>query len=933
MTIYFGLEFDDRVYPDAADLNWSSEATDASATPSAPRFMGGHKLLGFLEQHCGLSRPVNLDFLRTEQFRQILMAHLAQDDDATPFYAEAFNADSLATAEALLARRDELKLAAWDFAPSVDMPKRLRTFAEIEVLLQNSENTALSAGFADRFTQVLRVLEQRQIPLERLFINEPLDKLPEHWQRLFNILIQKGISVLNITSASVSSVDTALSVFQRFLKNDISREAANALAKADGSICILRCKRESTAAEYLARVFRLNPTFRPVLLLPDKSRALDNALVQEGLPSLGMLSASLARPSLQILKLVSAFLWQPVDPYKVLEFVSLPQKPLDNDLAYRIGEVMSSNPGLKSDRWNATVFRYLAEMDEAAEGDESKKNKARRIREQYNFWFERRRYPQGTPAPRADVIDIYSHIADWAFKQYEETPLPSLLTLQNQAQRIVQLLRLLPAQEANLTPLQLERVVRTVYEAAPIKFREEEAGHLPYIHQLSAFAQSTDELLWWNFNNASERDPGFPRWYKVELDTLKAVNVKLDTPEDENKRLLWQRRQAILHCSKQLFLVMPDTVNGMELPAHPLFGDLTAFLDEKLLEKSTLDLDELIQLNKVELQNYSVRIGGLALPESLTLAPMQLGQPKPYIKMSQQDRLAAREQESYTSLESLFYYPYKWVFQHKIALRKSSILSVAKESTLMGNLAHRMFEFLFKDKQNTVWNKAQTEVWIDNNIFPLLEREGATLLLYGQEPVRLSFIKQLKKAAWALLNTIQSSGWTVIGTEVPINGTFMGLKINGFADLVLVNEDGEKAIVDLKWSGGSRYRELIKNQQDLQLVMYAKLLDDDETWAHTAYFIISEAKFYARNKLAFHSAEAIAADAHHISVNQVIWEKMERTFEWRLRQLEAGKIEVRTQQTLNVLEELDAAELLSFLEMKNENARYDDYRVLINLVS
>jgi hypothetical protein len=59
---------------------------------------------------------------------------------------------------------------------------------------------------------------------------------------------------------------------------------------------------------------------------------------------------------------------------------------------------------------------------------------------------------------------------------------------------------------------------------------------------------------------------------------------------------------------------------------------------------------------------------------------------------------------------------------------------------------------------------------------------------------------------------------------------------------------------------------------------------------------------------------------------------MEATYRWRLQQVRSGRIEVRCTQTLEELEEYYGSELLEVLEMKTEDAYFDDYRTLINLI-
>lgn len=45
-------------------------------------------------------------------------------------------------------------------------------------------------------------------------------------------------------------------------------------------------------------------------------------------------------------------------------------------------------------------------------------------------------------------------------------------------------------------PLELERIIRTVMEPSQIKFREEEADHLPYICHPGAVTENTEALFW-----------------------------------------------------------------------------------------------------------------------------------------------------------------------------------------------------------------------------------------------------------------------------------------------------------------------------------------------------------------------------------------------------------------------------------------------------
>jgi ATP-dependent helicase/nuclease subunit B len=151
---------------------------------------------------------------------------------------------------------------------------------------------------------------------------------------------------------------------------------------------------------------------------------------------------------------------------------------------------------------------------------------------------------------------------------------------------------------------------------------------------------------------------------------------------------------------------------------------------------------------------------------------------------------------------------------------------------------------------------------------------------------------------------------------------------------LLLEKAGEKAVVDIKLGGNSRRLDMIKNGEDLQLILYAQFTTPPEEWAHTAYFIIENARLIARNTLAFKEVVAIFPDEHHATAYQRIWEKMQATYRWRKKQLKLGQVEIRIKETINALEEAYANDdLIPLLEMKRSGDAYDNYHVLLGVFS
>lgn len=912
MKLYFGLEFDELTLP-----------TNHQPVKNVVK-CGRKTLLKTLEAHLGLTGNFDgYEYLRVEQYRQLLLQYEEQHPGA--FFAKSLQADQFATASEMLDRRDELLMAGWDFKATAGLPPRLKVFAGLESMARKSDLSeyTLSTGFADRFAIVMERLDSRVHPFREIWLNEPFELLPVHFQRLLKKLsatCEKPPIRQLWNPANDSDQAADLGVFRSVLFTEGKQKKV--AAKADGSLIIIRSKRAAEAAMFVARLLKKNESFRPALLIPEKNRLLETALVQEGMPSLGMLSNSLARPTLQLLKLATAFLWEPVDPFKMLEFVTMPLNPIHDQLANLLAQELSKKPGINSESWKRAVGQFFAGFEE------SNPEQAKKVRSIYHFWFDRPRYDQRRMAPKDDAIEIYRELHRWALIAFEEEGdrYPTLQVLSHQSKRIVDLLEALPEQW--LTQLELERIVRTMSEPAPVMFLPRQAGHVPYVNHAGAIYGKLESVLWWNFIE-SEAPHFFSRWYAEEKQWLEARGVLLDEPSTENDLRLWQQMRPVVAAERQLVLVIPEMINGKEVQVHPLFADLQAAFEN--ISPLVFDIDKW--------QNESLLQGHFSVPHKVAHKPAPLPGPRPFIHFTRRGTIR-REQESFTSLEALFYRPYIWFFRYKLGLRPSPIQSVIPEYALKGNIAHRIFERLLKENIYEL-TKAQTEQWVDNEYRKLLTREGVTMLMYGKEPDRVAYGNLLKAAAWSLINTIRADQWKVVETEMELEGQFppgateQAVALRGIADLVL--EKGEKrAVIDIKLSGATRRSEMLKNDDDLQLVLYAHLLSNNSGyWPQTAYFIVDKAQLFARTRDAFSQAKAVSASSDHAATYQAIMEKMEKTWHWRINQLENGIIEVRCNETEPLIEEQytnDGINMLELLEPTEADARFDDYRTLIGLV-
>ncbi|MEM6772508.1 MAG: PD-(D/E)XK nuclease family protein, partial [Bacteroidota bacterium] len=340
------------------------------------------------------------------------------------------------------------------------------------------------------------------------------------------------------------------------------------------------------------------------------------------------------------------------------------------------------------------------------------------------------------------------------------------------------------------------------------------------------------------------------------------------------------------------------------------------------------------------------------LPQFAPVPVVPLDRPVAHLHIDRMAEAEPRQKESPTALEDLLYYPHKWVFRHQLELRGTPILSIASENRLRGNLSHLFVERLLNAIKEGVVAPDKTAVqgWVYDNADTLLQREGAVLLEYGQEPERIQFVRTMAYSAWSLVHYINENGWRIRGSEERVMGELEpmgGQEVRGRADLVLEREkDGrfEVAVVDLKWRGKTVFRNLLRNAKDVQLCLYAEFIRQNWTepgaepgpqpgTVHTAYYILRDAQMLSRNEMAFANIETESGPETAEVVQAATLKKIRATYNWRWDQFAAGVVEVRCADTLGELEDRYLNEPHDErLEMEQGDARFDDYRSLIGLV-
>lgn len=900
ITLFFGLPFDGIVYPDLPPQ------ADCSV-------VGPRKLLVLLENWLGVQRaPTGNALLRLEYYRLSVEAVL--DAEPTVFFGNSYQSNPIQTAKDLLDRRDELILNNWKPERcNESSPDRLQAFAKIEAKFQ--EYLPLAEN-ADRWQTIFDNFNQ-ELPVTEIRLGTPLHLLPPHLQQLFDRwkTNQPHLILTPYVCPLVPESDRDL---DRLKAHFAKAEPGKLTLNGDGSLLIVKAGQLSHAGAFVSKLIAQNDGFRPLTLIPEKNNDLELALQLEGQPALGLVTSSLARPALQLLKLIQYFLWTPIAIEPTLQFLGMHPIPMDAALANRVAQHLSKTPGLSGSPWRKMIQKF---NDFQAQHPEwfSEERQAQ-INADYQFWFVRDRYSSREGAPKTAVVSLVERLFQWSKARASNSEEQLLLT--SQCRQLLELLEALP--QDRFSPLEVDRLIGLVNEPSTLEFQLRECKALPFIYDASSFTASCKQLLWWSFTR-SETPHFFSRWYPQEREWLEANNCRLETPELLNNRLIWERLQPFFNTEDQLILAVAEQHLGKALLPQLLMADLEAKINN--LERITLDVDAP--------ETWSSWKSTFTLPDQETVTKVAQQEVPPILNIDALNALEHTPRLSTTGLETFLDYPHTWVFKNKLQLRPAPILSISELNTLMGTLAHLVAErLLLQDFSD--WTKEMVYEFISTVLPPLLEEQGMSLLSYGVDAQRVAFAQQLQRSLWALVSILQNNGWSVLAVEKRMKAPFGKLELLGIADLLLARGN-ERAVIDLKWSAASYYTSKMNNQQELQLVLYSYLTRQElaSDVPYYGYFLLKNGKLLCRETSAFAEAEPLKCDKDRLEYYQDLLNKINKTFDWRWEQLTSGKIEVRTEASAKALEELYADEELSILELlepKNEDFRFDDYKNLIQSI-
>lgn len=792
---------------------------------------GPLEFLRDLELRLGLAGGIeSSSALRTAQWA----ARMGRIGGAPRFYSASFAVDRLGTAQAVLELRDALVNAGWEEEAIVDGGPRLEAIAELESL----SDVAVPLSVGDRLRQAAAALERRAGGArlyDRLTLAEDAACWSGVWNRTFRALARTGTELSPLTTwLPGAPAESDLGKVQAGLRSPGNWQGKP--LRGDGSFVLVTAETALEAAEGAAALLGNSDARDCVVIREGEASALEHAFWVQGLRGLGLSASSRWRPALQLLPLAFELAFEPKDPFRVLELLSLPQGPFAGRVGRRLARALGRSPGIGGRAWEEAKARLAEPRDEAL----------RVIAE----WLEAPGADPVVGAPKAELLTLIARVRGFITQRIASAPSDAtLFSAVEHADAVAAALEADARERFDL--VNVRRLSEFALGAgARIDLLPDAPGRVAHVSSALALWVPRRTVLWWPFCTEAAR--GVMRgWRRRELIALQRAGLFIPQPGLLERQRWSGWRRAVGAATERLILVAPRSVAGQVQKTHPLWDEIVARLrldagTQARVTCSIRDLDEIDDgrgvgdPNSLDSRDGRPSISALAT-ERLEPLGLPAALPTWRVAFCEAPRFSPY---SAASLGALLACPLRWALEALAGL-ESEDPGLPPAHLLAGTLGHRLLEELVLEGALALESN-EFAARVERSVDVLIKREAALLLRSGKAHERVQRRQQLVTAARALRDLLDSNRLSVVAMERSFEVPWRNESLIGRWDLLVSRATGSPrvGVIDIKL-GQTRYEKLLESGTALQLAVYQKALEVLEGGeAFAAYFSLRTRRLF-----------------------------------------------------------------------------------------
>lgn len=841
MKIIAGLGYDDRL------PNRPPEHINC-------HLCGEQGLIGALEFRAGIITPETSLAARAVAYLKALKTA----DDGNRFYSQSILVDPIASSQTLLKWRDWAILHGWLHDTRSANNGRMTALADTEVYF-----TKKGFSIGERIYALLPRLKIVASSVTTIELHHVRSEWNPLYQFLFDELEKVGVqiveSLLNIRPQA--SIKTDLGKLQQALFNE-DREPLD--LQQDGTLRLF-----STANPQLAAQYAIREASQESLIVSLKHHhCLETVLSELGGNKNSLGDVSESRAPNQLLLLILQCAWRTPSPDAVLQYLTLPAGSFQS-LRKKLAKTFRDLPGFDRQNWQQQIDEFIVKtLTEHPDSDETK------LRCTINEWLPICTCDNDDTMPRALALSLTDRITKyWQSLLIVSEHEPSRGVFAgafSAADAVSQALRDWP--EETISKIQLNRLLTMVLHIGNSRYQDtREVSFFDVISQPEATVLRTTPLshtIW--IDPAIANMNSVPPLSKEEFAGIPFAPGAVQQAQIQQQSLV-RAYTPIFYAQQSLTLIIIDTMPELL----------------KLRLSTLVGANAWIPLEDELLSNRSVHA------TTHTVAEFSLPQPQRWWKIEVAVP-ALQRTESYSSLASLALKPHEYTLKYAAQLNEGAIESLAVNFRLKGNLAHHLIETWLKEH---TWNgqpidRSDISAWLDSTLPNVIRQIALPLAQPGMQVDQLQFQQQMLDALDALLKALISANVENLHSEQHFEYDATLGKLVGTTDIYCELQDGRFAIIDMKWGGYNKYREELKDGHPLQLATYKHIVEAGQSGkiVDAGYFILSRAELLCNHDRVFPTATVIPP-AEPTTFDH-IWQKFEKTLQWRQQQLHDGLIEL-----------------------------------------
>ncbi|MDY2943357.1 MAG: PD-(D/E)XK nuclease family protein [Paludibacteraceae bacterium] len=761
-------------------------------------------LLSLLELHLGIHSEVRDNLARVVDYYRLLRDYVLSHP--TCVLAESFVIAGLSVARTCLQWRDELTLYGWS-AEAPAPTERLQVLQSIE-----PDFAANDVCLGSRIASVTSAINEqpRVLAGSTIQLMVPLAKIAPRIREIIRSL--QGVTIEDAQEWAMPS-------------------------PTPDRLHVWHFDNEQAAFRYMASIAR--DAF-DVWINAD-NKLMDNWLHMAGRPTAGSMLEADNNLVLQTLPLGIRLFQNPLNIKSLIDYLTLPVSPLEGVFRFGLANAVGSKCGLYNEECNKYIKDY--QTGKIKSYIETKEEREQKVR---TFLPCLEKQEEAGKVKRTPLLQYLAALQTWANQrammlQTKEEDKKLMLQLFQLAYLIDILRMLLQERTEDTIPYEeIEQLVAGLYEVSSSVQYYAETGCQEVVQTPADLVTDAQRILWFNPSAADAHQLSLNWLTSVERNALEQ-KIALWNQEDERQAYYQTLLCALSRAREEITLITVDKLKGEDNPISSLLLRMQSMTED--FEKRFFSTPEIAETFMEE------------------VCPVNNAISQPYVEVTHRELIAERmrKKESASSLSNMIEYPLDYAFQYLAKISPLGSAVLPQLFTMEGTTAHAVIEKLFSPRDGeSLQDMAQRVNQEYEKAFEeQVQAYGALFLLPENIIEQRRFHDKLKTCISNLAEILVENQLRVTHCERSMDDHLHFLEgeedilIDGFIDFTLEDAQGNPVIFDFKWTHRkSYYQDLLRDNQSLQLALYAALLGEEtkKTVHRTAYFLMPQGRLFSTSQ-------------------------------------------------------------------------------------